>query len=139
MPASTPFAEMAETLRVLAGANASNAAHYFTTQCYESGDMASAVLWSGIAHTLDGATPAIQSALDAPVPAPIRAVLEEMAFGNSLFEDAEPEVLAQEDFLLQFNREMTELASDDDFAPAQDELAEDEAARAADLELAEAA
>jgi hypothetical protein len=134
MPASLPVAEMAETLRVLAGSNASNAAHHFTSRCYETGDIASAALWSTVAGTLDGTAPAAaETDSEAPVPAPIRGVLEDMALRDARFEDVEADVLAHEDLVLRFHREMTELASDDDFeggGPAQDDGFENPAALA---------
>lgn len=112
MSAPIPVAEMAETLRVLAGSNAGNAAHHFKSRGYETGDIASAALWSSIA--------------------------EEVAFRGARFEDVEGDALALEERVLRFHREMTELASDEDFEgiePAPD----DECGSPAELALAQAA
>lgn len=98
MLASIPVNEMAETLRVLAGENAANAARHFTRRSYELGDASSAVLWSSIAqvlHALDiavpgaSAPPAKQAAAD--------RMPESFAMLGVRYEDVDAETLAQEE------------------------------------------
>ncbi len=100
MLAAIPEHEMAETLRVLAGTNASNAARHFGRQSHELGDIASAVLWSSIAQTLErmataasepDAEPAVQ-----PVPRRMMQHLQDTAFEGVRFEDVEADTLVRE-------------------------------------------
>ncbi len=53
MLAAVPLYEMAETLCLLAGSNAGNAARHFSRQSYDAGDIASAILWTSVARVLD--------------------------------------------------------------------------------------
>ena len=90
MLASIPANEMAETLRVLAGDNAANAARHFTRRSRDMGDASSAVLWSSIAQVLmarSAAAPAAAAGL-APESAAMRGVR---------YEDVDAETLAQEE------------------------------------------
>lgn len=104
MLAAVPADEMAETLCVLAGANAGNAARHFGRQSYASGDVASAIVWSSIAQTLELNTPAAREPeQEMPVhPIPKRMIrnLESAAFQGVRFEDVDAGILAQEEHSL---------------------------------------
>lgn len=101
MHASIAVNEMSETLRVLAGDNAANAARHFTQHSYERGDFSSASLWSSIARLVAGPP--------APVPARARAepspadtfaiprIDESIAFQGVRYEDVDAETLAREE------------------------------------------
>lgn len=102
MPAAVPVNEMAETLCVLAGSNARNAAQHFGRQSYASGDVASAIVWSSIAQTLESMTPGAREpeqveTLVYPVPKRMVHKLERAAFEDIRFEDVDASLLAQED------------------------------------------
>ena len=93
-----PVNEMAETLRTLAGVNAANAARHFSARSYDLGDVASAVLWSSIARTIEGpARAAIETTEAAPDPMPMARIREGLAFQGVWYEDVDPEVLAREE------------------------------------------
>ncbi|HEY7610380.1 MAG TPA: hypothetical protein VIF14_14190 [Alphaproteobacteria bacterium] len=53
MLAAIPANDLAETLRVLAGDNAGNAARHFGKHSYDTGDVAAAILWSLVAQSAD--------------------------------------------------------------------------------------
>ena len=76
MLASIPANEMAETLRVLAGDNAANAARHFSRRSHDMGDASSAVLWSSIAQVLNAMSAAAPDAAAglAPESAAMRGV-----------------------------------------------------------------
>lgn len=97
MLASIPVNEMAETLRVLAGGNAANAARHFTNRSYERGDVSAAVLWSSIARVLAGALPAPETELELTDPAPISLIREGIALQGVRYEDVDAETLAREE------------------------------------------
>lgn len=99
MIAEIPVNDMAETLRVLAGANAGNAAHHFRKWSYDSGDAASAILWSSIARMLEHIAEMSDGKreLSDPPPVQILQLREGMAFENVWFEDIDAEVLAREE------------------------------------------
>jgi hypothetical protein len=97
MLASIPVNEMAETLRVLAGDNAANAARHFTKRSYDMGDVASAVLWSSIAQCF-GVAPAAAETYAMPAdPAPFESIREGMAMQGVRYEDVDAETLDRED------------------------------------------
>jgi hypothetical protein len=60
MLAAVPLYDMAETLCVLAGFNAGNAARHFSRQSYDAGHIASAILWTSLAQVIDRMVPAAQ-------------------------------------------------------------------------------
>jgi hypothetical protein len=98
MLASIPVNEMAETLRVLAGNNAANAARHFTKRSYDMGDVSSAVLWSSIAQCLGVAPPAAAETNAVPAdPAPFDSIREGMAMQDVRYEDVDAETLEREE------------------------------------------
>jgi hypothetical protein len=101
MLASIPVNEMADTLRVLAGENAANAARHFTKRSYDMGDVSAAVLWSSIAQCLGAAVPAQADAPDADAAAadavPIDRIREGIAMQGVWYEDIDAETLAREE------------------------------------------
>ncbi len=98
MLASIPVNDMAETLRVLAGGNAANAARHFTKRSYDMGDVASAVLWSSIAQCLGVVPSAPPEARAAPPdPAPFDAIREGIAMQGVRYEDVDAATLAREE------------------------------------------
>lgn len=102
MLASIPVNEMAETLRVLAGANAANAARHFTKRSYDMGDVSSAVLWTSIAQCLGAvAAPAAEPAPAAQSTAaetmPLHFIREGVAMQGVRYEDVDAESLAREE------------------------------------------
>jgi len=101
MFAAIPANAMAETLCVLAGTNASNAARHFTKRSYDSGDVASAILWSSILQTLErmvrGTAGAEEEPLVQPMPKRMIQLLESAAFQSVRFEDVDADVLAREE------------------------------------------
>lgn len=100
MLAAIPAHEMAETLCILAGSNAGNAARHFGKQSYEAGDIAAAVLWSSIAQALDrtgAAADEPEGQLGTlPVPRRMAGLLAETAFQGLWFEDVDADVLTRE-------------------------------------------
>ncbi len=103
MLASIPLNEMAETLRVLAGDNATNAARHFTKRSYDMGDVSAAVLWSSIVQCLGGpvapAAPGAQTAPEAVLedPVPLDHIREDIAMQGVRYEDVDAEILAGEE------------------------------------------
>lgn len=98
MLASIPVNEMAETLRVLAGDNAANAARHFTKRSYDLGDVSSAVLWSSIAQCLGVAPQAAAGASAAAADrVPLAHIREGIAMQGVKYEDADAETLAREE------------------------------------------
>ena len=98
MLATIPVNEMADTLRVLAGANAGNAARHFTRYSYDLGDASSAVFWSSIAEVL--ACSAALASASKPVrteTAPLAQIREGMALQGVWYEDVDPAILAREE------------------------------------------
>ena len=98
MLAAIPEHEMAETLSVLAGTNASNAARHFGKQSYEKGDIAGAVLWSSIAQALErmAAQEPAESVAMQPLPRRMTDTLEAAAFEGVWYEDVDADVLIRE-------------------------------------------
>jgi len=94
--ASISINEMAETLRVLAGDNAGNAAHHFAERSYDFGDVASAVLWSGITQMLNRRKRAVNANAERLDIVPIESIREGLAFQDVQYEDVDVEVLAAE-------------------------------------------
>jgi hypothetical protein len=90
MLASIPVNEMAETLRVLAGDNAANAARHFRKCSDDRGDASSAVLWTSIARIL-GAAP------EAETVGAFDPVVERAAMQGVAYEDVEAAALAREE------------------------------------------
>lgn len=68
MLAAMPAGELAETLWVLAGPNAGNAARHFGKNSYDSGDVAGAIVWSQVAMSADHMAPPRSECASAPVP-----------------------------------------------------------------------
>lgn len=101
MLASIPVNEMAETLRVLAGANAANAARHFTKRSYDMGDVSSAVLWTSIAQFLGAGTapaePAPEMHSAAAETMPLDRIREGVAMQGVRYEDVDGETLAREE------------------------------------------
>lgn len=102
MLATIPVNEMAETLRVLAGENAANAARHFTKRSYDMGDASSAVLWTSIAQCLGAAAaPAAEAAPETEIAVadamPLDRVPEDVAMQGARFEDVDAETLAAEE------------------------------------------
>lgn len=97
--------DMTETLRVLAGDNAGNAARHFSKWSYDLGDVASAVHWASIASTLDGIAPdaAGVAAEDSAPSIEIQLLREGMAFEDAWFEDVDAETLVHEERLESFD------------------------------------
>ena len=101
MLASIPVNEMAETLRVLAGANAANAARHFTKRSYDMGDVSSAVLWTSIAQFLGAGTapaePAPEMHSAAAETMPLDRIREGVVMQGVRYEDVDGETLAREE------------------------------------------
>ena len=98
MLATIPVNELAETLRVLAGGNASSAARHFTKRSHDIGDVAGVVLWTTIAEMLArlaAPAPAEERAVP-PIPQRMKQLLEATAFEGVWFEDVDAEVLFRE-------------------------------------------
>ena len=100
MLATIPVNEMAETLRVLAGANAGNAARHFTKRSHDMGDVAGAVLWTSIADIVVSVAPVhlaacapAEACAMPPVPQRMKQLLEATAFAGVRFEDVDADVL----------------------------------------------
>ena len=68
MLAAMPADELAETLCVLAGPNAGNAARHFGKYSYDSGDVAGAIVWSQVAMSADLIAPPPSECASAPMP-----------------------------------------------------------------------
>jgi hypothetical protein len=100
MLAVIPVNEMAETLRVLAGANAGNAARHFSKVSFDSDDVASAILWTNIAETIERTPSAAAAPADEhemrPVPRRMKHQLEATAFQDARFDDVDGDVLILE-------------------------------------------
>jgi len=100
MALELPVHELAETLAVLAGDNAGNAARHFIQHAYAADDIASAVRWSTVVQMLEGGT---STALEPtgpesrPVPRRMIEALEAAAFDGVTFEDVDAETLAREE------------------------------------------
>ena len=98
MLSSIPVNEMAETLRVLAGENAANAARHFTRRSYDMGDASSAILWSSIAQVLHGMAFAVPDASAAPAEQTSAGRIPESAAMQGVrYDDVDAEILAQEE------------------------------------------
>ncbi len=110
MIADIPVNDMAETLRVLAGANAINAAHHFRKWSYDSGDAASAILWSTIARMLEHIAERSdgKQELSDPPPVQILQLREGMAFENVWFDNVDAEVFAGEELSESLNLPVSE-------------------------------
>ena len=100
MLAAIPVNEMAETLRVLAGANAGNAARHFSKVSFDLNDVASAILWTNIAETIERTPSAAAAPAEEfegrPVPRRMMHQLEATAFHDARFEDVVGDVLILE-------------------------------------------
>jgi hypothetical protein len=97
---SIPAKEMAETLRVLAGVNAANAARHFCERSQDLGDAAGAMLWTSIGAALElppfaATAPAEQSA-GPPIPQRMRLLLEVQAYRGERFHDVDDDLLIHE-------------------------------------------
>ena len=68
MLAAMPAEDLAETLCVLAGPNAGNAARHFGKYSYDSGDVAGAIIWSQVAMRADLIAPTRGESGSAPTP-----------------------------------------------------------------------
>ena len=92
--------EMAETLRVLAGPNAENAARHFGKHSFDRGDVATAILWSKMIELLQramgSAADMIGNTAAPPVPLRMKRVLEPAAFAGVRYEDVEGDALIRE-------------------------------------------
>jgi hypothetical protein len=98
MLAAIPVNEMAETLRVLAGDNAVNAARHFTKRSFDMGDVSSAVLWSSIAQCLGVVPPAAAEPNAVPAdPATFDDIRGGIAMQGVRYEDVDAETLAREE------------------------------------------
>ncbi len=98
MLSSIPVNEMAETLRVLAGENAANAARHFTRRSYDMGDASSAILWSSIAQVLHARASSAPGANAAPAELVVaERIPESFAMAGVRYEDVDAETLAQEE------------------------------------------
>ena len=148
MLASIPVTEMAETLRVLAGDNAANAARHFTQHSHERGDVSGAVLWSSIAQVIAGPAPVPARARAAAEPSPadtvaIRRIRESIAFQGVRYEDVDAETLASEEPPVIVVQPLDERRSERPmrfgFARAGNRTERFAAAQAPEIELAQAA
>ena len=99
MLASIAAEDMAETMRVLAGANAVNAARLFTRFSFELGDVDSVALWSRTMQALTEASraPARPAILAAEKATQSRLVRESTAFQGVRYEDVDAATLALEE------------------------------------------
>jgi hypothetical protein len=99
MLASIPADDMAQTMRVLAGENAVNAARHFTRCSYYRGDVALVTLWSRTIQALAGSSraPARPAQLIAEKPTQSRLVRERDAFQGVRYEDVDAATLALEE------------------------------------------
>ncbi len=90
MLSTIPVNEMAQTLRVLAGDNATSAARHFTKRSYDLGDVASAVLWSSIVQVLN-------SRHDIAETSSLDDMREGLAYYGVRYDDVDAETLACEE------------------------------------------
>jgi hypothetical protein len=99
MALELPVHELAETLAVLVGDNAGNAARHFIQHSYAADDVASALLWSNVVRVLEGGSSALEAIeLESrPVPRRMIEALEAAAFDGVKFEDIDAETLAREE------------------------------------------
>lgn len=99
MLASIATEDMAETMRVLAGANAVSAARHFTRASFERGDAALVALWSRTMQVLADASraPARPAVLAADKATESRLVRESTAFQGVRYEDVDAATLALEE------------------------------------------
>jgi hypothetical protein len=90
---------MAQTMRVLAGENAVNAARHFTRCSYHRGDVALVTLWSRTIQALAGSSraPARPAQLIAEKLTQSRLVRERAAFQGVRYEDIDAATLALEE------------------------------------------
>ena len=100
MLTAIPVNEMAETLRVLAGANAGNAARHFGKRSLDTDDVAAAIFWTNAAEILECAPLAAAVPSDAhagpPVPRRMKQQLEATAFRDVRFDDVDADALIRE-------------------------------------------
>ena len=100
MLAVIPVNDMAETLRVLAGTNAGNAARHFSKVSFDSDDVASAILWTNIAEIIEhlpSAASASSEEIEArPIPRRMMHQLETMAYEGARYEDVDSDILIRE-------------------------------------------
>lgn len=99
MLASIAADDMAETMRVLAGANAVCAARHFTRLSFEFGDVDSVALWSRTMQALTEASrvPAPPAILAAEKATESRLVRESTALQGVQYEDIDAATLALEE------------------------------------------
>lgn len=99
MAASIPADEMAQTLRVLAGDNAVNAARHFTRYSYYVGDTHAVALWSRTIQALvdRSAAPMRPTILVAEEVTQSRLVRERDALRGVRYEDVDAATLALEE------------------------------------------
>lgn len=99
MPASICAEDMAQTMRVLAGGNAVNAARHFTRRSYTLGDVASVTLWSRTMEALavPSQPPRRPMQLTAEEVTQSRLVRERTAFKGVRYEDVDAATLALEE------------------------------------------
>lgn len=99
MLASIAAKDMAETMQVLAGANAVSAARHFTRIGFELGDAASVALWSRTMQELSGPSrpPARPALLTAEMVTQSRLVRERDAFQGVRYEDVDAATLSLEE------------------------------------------
>jgi hypothetical protein len=92
--------EMAETLRVLAGINAANAARHFCERSQDLGDAVGAMLWTSIGAALElppfAATAPAEETAEPPIPQRMRQLLEAEAYRGERFEDVDDDLLIHE-------------------------------------------
>lgn len=149
MLASIPVNELAQTLRVLAGDNAANAARHFTKRSHDMGDESSAVLWSTIMQCLGAEAAAVPDASEtdaAADPTPSHEIREGIAMQDVRFEDVDPESLAGEDSAPEApsrppipKRALSLILDDLDRAATDEAESRKEAEPAAETEFAKAA
>lgn len=99
MLSAIPANEMAETLRVLAGDNAANAARYFGKYSFDNGDVATAILWTNVGQLLGPmleAAPQADAPSGPPVPQRMKHLLEAAAFEGIRYEDVDSDALIRE-------------------------------------------
>lgn len=99
MLASIAADDMAQTMRVLAGENAVNAARYFTRCSYQRGDCCSVALWSRTMQALVGSSrvAARRAELTPERMTQSRLVRERAVFQGVRYEDVDAATLALEE------------------------------------------
>ncbi len=99
MVASIPADDMAQTMRVLAGENAVNAARHFTRCSYHRGDIDLGTLWSRTTQALAGppGAPTRPAELAPERLTQSRLVRERAAFQGVWYEDVDAATLALEE------------------------------------------